>query len=71
MVTMLKNYLIKQSHCEPLRENLAHEKSAKTVEKDSTCESGSLHCVYRQKTTIYRLQDCEIRYFENYTQNSQ
>ena len=42
----------------------AARKSEKTVGKDSGGESGGLHCLYRQKTTVYKLEACEIAFFE-------
>ena len=40
-------------------------KSAMTGEKDSSGESGDLHCVIDRKTTVYGLEACEIAFIEN------
>ena len=43
----------------------AARKSAQTVGNDSGGESGGLHCVIDRKTTVHKLETCEIAFFEN------
>ena len=44
----------------------AGRKSAKTVGEDSGGQSGGLYCLYRQKDKgVYKVEACEITFFEN------
>ena len=54
-------YLVTQMYTCSCKE--AAWKSTKTVGKDSGCESGSLHCVYGQETTVDGLEPGKIVFF--------